>query len=265
LGERSLRRRGDDLGVTVEPQLLVLLLAAALGAGFVDAIAGGGGLLTVPVLLACHLPPHIALGTNKGQSTFGAVSSAVSFWRKNAVDRKRAPWAFVGGLTGAIAGASLLLRVRPEPLRPIIIALLVAAAVFVAARPHVAAAGIAARWRPLALAIVTFGLGMYDGFFGPGVGTMLIVAFTIVYGESITSASANAKVVNLASNLASLAIFASTGRVIWQIALPMAVANACGAALGAKMALKHGDRYVRTILLMVVAALVVKLTWDAMG
>lgn len=250
--------------MTLAPTDVALLVLAALGAGFVDAVAGGGGLLTLPALLAVHLPPQMALGTNKGQATFGAITSAVSFWRRGAVDRKRAPRAFLGGLLGAIAGASLLLRMRPEPLRPVIIALLVAAAVFVAARPRVASAGIAVRWRPWALAAMTFALGMYDGFFGPGVGTMLIVAFTIVYGESITSASANAKVVNLASNLASLAIFASSGRVIWSVALPMAAANTVGAWLGAKMVLRHGDRYVRVMLFLVVGALVIKLTFDAL-
>ncbi len=250
--------------MSLPPATLALLVTAALGAGFVDAIAGGGGLLTVPALMAAHLPPQMALGTNKGQSTFGAVSSAVSFWRRGAVDRKRTPRAFVGGLVGAICGVSLLLRMRPEPLRPIIIALLVAAAVFVAVRPRVAAAGLSANARPYALAAVTFSLGLYDGFFGPGVGTMLIVAFTIIYGESITSASANAKVVNLASNLASLAIFAWNDRVVWSIALPMAGANAIGAWLGARMALKHGDRYVRAVLFVVVFALVIKLSVDAL-
>ncbi len=250
--------------MNLAPTTLALLVTAAFGAGFVDAIAGGGGLLTLPALLAAQLPPQMALGTNKGQSTFGAVSSAVSFWRRGAIDRKRAPRAFLGGALGAIAGACLLLRMRPEPLRPIIIALLVAAAVFVAVRPRSGSAGLSVNVRPYALAAVTFSLGLYDGFFGPGVGTMLIVAFTIVYGESITHASANAKVVNLASNLASLAIFAWSDRVVWSIALPMAGANAVGAWLGARMALKHGDRYVRAVLFVVVFALVSKLTIDAL-
>jgi uncharacterized membrane protein YfcA len=238
-----------------------LLVGAGFGAGFVDSIAGGGGLITLPALLAAGLPPHLALATNKGQSVFGAISSAVGYARRGEIDRARAPLAFGLGFAGALVGAAAQLAVSPAVLRPLVIALLVVAAIVVAwprrtaVRVPLASAHI---WGP----IVALLLGVYDGFFGPGVGTMLLVAFVLLYGETLTRASGNAKVVNLASNVASFALFAWRGNILWGIALPMAVANAAGAWTGAHVAMKRGDRFIRVVVLAVVAALVVKLASD---
>jgi len=245
----------------VSPQVLALLVLAAFAAGLVDAIAGGGGLLTVPSLLAAGLPPQIALATNKGQACFGAVSSFASFWTKGGIDRKRAPYGFVCGFLGSIGGAQVLLLVKPEPLKPIVLVLLVLAAAFVA-WPRKPSKGEPHAWAMIALFPITFALGFYDGFFGPGTGSMLIVAFVLVFGDSMTRASGNAKVVNLASNLAALALFSLRGVVLWKIALPMALANATGAFVGARLAVRKGDRFVRVVVLVVVAALVLKILWD---
>jgi uncharacterized protein len=241
---------------------VLLAAATAFLAGIVDAIAGGGGLLTLPALLTLGLPPHLALGTNKGQAVFGAVSSFWTFWRKKAIDRSRAAVGFALGLCGSAAGALLVLAIRPESLRPVVILLLLAAAIVVAARGYVRAEPKA--WvHPLRLvALLAFGLGAYDGFFGPGTGSLLIVGFTLVFGDTLTRASGNAKVVNLASNLAAVAVFAWRGAVLWEIALPMAVANAAGATIGARLAVSRGDRLVRAMVLVVVSALIVKLGVD---
>jgi uncharacterized membrane protein YfcA len=245
----------------VSPQVLALLALSAFAAGLVDAIAGGGGLLTVPSLLAAGLPPQIALATNKGQASFGAVSSFISFWSKDGIDRKRAPYGFACGFLGALAGAQVLLLVKPEPLKPIVLVLLLLAAAFVA-WPRKPSRGEPHTWAMIALFPITFALGFYDGFFGPGTGSMLIVAFVLVFGDTMTRASGNAKVVNLASNLAALALFASRGVVLWKVALPMAAANAAGAFVGARLAVKKGDRFVRVVVLVVVAALVLKIVVD---
>lgn len=241
--------------------IVALLALASFIAGLVDAIAGGGGLITVPALLAAGLPPHVALATNKGQSTFGAVSSFVSFWRKGGIDRDRAPIGFLFGLLGSFAGARVVLFVRPEPLKPVILVLLLAAAMIVS-WPRKPTHGEPHSWAKLALAPVAFALGFYDGFFGPGVGSMLIVAFVLLFGDALTRASGNAKVVNLASNLAALTLFAAKGAVAWEIALPMAAANAGGAFLGARLALRRGDRFVRVFVLGVVTILVLKMAYD---
>lgn len=243
---------------------VALLAVAGFVAGFVDAIAGGGGLITLPVLLAGGLPPHLALATNKGQAVFGAISSSVRYARHGAIDRARAPAAFALGFAGSALGALAQLAVRPAVLRPLVIALLVISAVVVAwprhtrARPPLAHAGL---WG----AAVALILGAYDGFFGPGVGTMLIVAFVLVYGDALTAASGNAKVVNLASNLAAFALFSWRGNIVWAIALPMGAANLAGAWTGAHVAVRRGDRFIRVVVLTVVAALVAKLANDLRG
>jgi len=241
---------------------LPLLALAAFVAGLVDSIAGGGGLIVLPSLLAAGLPPHFALGTNKGQSLFGAVASAASFARRGYVDRARVIPGFALGFVGAIAGAFAQLAIRPDVLRPIVIALLLLAAGIVGwprrttgeARPIAHAKAIGA--------VVALVLGAYDGFFGPGVGTMLLVSAVLVYGDSLTHASGNAKVVNLASNVASFATFAFHGTILWSIALPMAACNALGAWIGARLAVKRGDKLVRVVVLAVVTALVAKIALD---
>jgi uncharacterized membrane protein YfcA len=250
--------------VIVAPWAMAALCAAAGCAGFVDAIAGGGGLVTVPALLSVIPSPHVALGTNKGQAVFGAVTSAASFWRGDGVDRARAPLGFACGAMGAVLGAWLQLRVRPEPLKPIALALLVAAAAIVALRPIILrrAAAHTTTFPRARLAGIALVIGAYDGFFGPGTGSLLIVAFVVFHGDTMTRASGNAKIVNLASNVTSFVIFAVKGTILWSVALPMALCNAAGAFVGAHTAMRRGDAFVRTVVLVVVAALVAKLGLD---
>jgi uncharacterized protein len=255
--------------------VLALLTLAGFIAGLVDSIAGGGGLITVPVLLAAGLPPQVAIATNKGQASFGAVSSFISFWARDGIDGPRAPLGFVAGLVGSLAGAQALLFMRPEPLRPLVIVLLVVAAVIVAwPREKGFASGVSLahgrvprgsspKWAMRALGPVALVLGFYDGFFGPGVGSMLIVAFVLLFHDSFARASGNAKVVNLASNLAALGLFAWRGVILWHVALPMAAANATGAFFGARLTVKHGERFVRPVLLAAVVAIVVKMLVDS--
>jgi hypothetical protein len=247
------------------PLSVVLLSAAAFAAGLADAIAGGGGLVSLPALLAAGLPPPLALGTNKGQAVFGAVTSAASFWRRGGVDRDRAALGFAAGFVGSWLGARTVLAVPARPLRGAVMALLLIAAAVVLVRrkvvPRPTRLGPVAR--RLALVAVALGLGAYDGFFGPGTGSMLLIAFATVFGDSLTRASGNAKIVNLASNLAAVALFASRGVVIWTVALPMAGANALGAATGAHLALRNGDRLVRVVVLVAVLAVVIKLAVEA--
>ena len=248
--------------MTPSPAVLALLALTAFVAGLVDAVAGGGGLFTVPALLAVGLPPSVALATNKGQAAPGAISSFVTFFRRGGVDRKRAPLGFACGFIGSLLGARLLLAMRPEPLRPVIVALLLFAlgVMLLRSRIHVRATPLS---RPrVVLAAVCLALGTYDGFFGPGTGSLLIVAFVTLFGDSPLYASGNAKVVNLASNLAAFTLFAWRGAILWQISLPMAAANIIGARLGARLALRQGDRFVRVVVTVVVLAVVVKLVFD---
>ena len=239
------------------------LCAAALGAGFVDAIAGGGGLITVPALMAAGLPLDLVFGTNKGQSVFGSFAAVLRFGRGGMLDRTRAAASFPAGFVGSLLGAWLLLQVRPEVLRPVVLVLLPVAAAVVLLRPRPAAPRTAAPAHALLLlGAISLAIGAYDGFFGPGTGTFLILAFVGVLGMGPTQASADAKVVNFASNIGAAALFACRGTVVWRIALPMAAAQFAGGYLGAHCALRVGDRLVRGTVALVVLSLVAKLAYD---
>jgi uncharacterized protein len=248
--------------VTTSPAVLALLALTAFVAGVVDAVAGGGGLFTVPALLAIGLPPSVALATNKGQAAPGAISSFVTFFRRGGVDKKRAPLGFVCGFVGSLLGARLLLAMRPEPLRPIIAALLLFALAVMLLRSRIAVRAEPLSYPRLVLVLVALALGTYDGFFGPGTGSLLIVAFVTFFGDSPLYASGNAKVVNLASNLAAFSLFAFRGAILWKISLPMAAANVIGARLGARLALRRGDGFVRVVVTVVVLAVVAKILFD---
>jgi hypothetical protein len=253
---------------SLSPLAVAALTGVAFAAGLIDAIAGGGGLLTVPALLAAGLPPHLALGTNKGQSVFGSGSAMVKYWRSGLIDPERARVGFPLGLLGSAAGAALVLAVPADELKPIVLVLLAAAALFIGLRrgtPEArAAAGLPPRWRggTVTAGLIALAIGAYDGFFGPGTGTFLIVAFVALLGDGLARASAGAKVVNFASNLAALAIFAWRGAVVWPVALPMAVGQLSGAWLGAHLAVRRGDALVRRVAVLSALALAVKLALD---
>jgi uncharacterized membrane protein YfcA len=264
------------------PLTIAALTLVAFAAGLVDAIAGGGGLLTVPALLAAGLPPHLALGTNKGQAVFGSGAAMVKFWHSGLIDPARARVGFPLGLLGSVGGAALVLAIPAASLKPIVLVLLAGAAVFIGLRrsPRPAApepALEAARFtapsatatapnhataRPVLAGLIALVIGAYDGFFGPGTGTFLIVAFVALLGDGLARASAGAKVVNFASNLAALALFAWRGLVIWPVALPMAVGQLCGGWLGAHLAVRRGDALFRRVAVLSALALAVKLALD---
>ena len=241
---------------------IALLVATAFVAGLVDAIAGGGGLFTVPALLSLGLPPSVALATNKGQAAPGAVASFVTYFRRGGVDRERAPLGFMCGFLGSLVGARLLLAMRPEPLRPVLVALLLFALAVMSLRSRIRRRSAPLTRPRLVLAIMALALGVYDGFFGPGAGSLLIVLFVTLFGDSPLLASGNAKVVNLGSNLAAFLLFAWRGAILWQVAAPMAAANVLGARVGAHLALRRGDRLVRVAVSVTVLAVVCKLLWD---
>ncbi len=244
---------------------ILLLSSVALVAGTIDAIGGGGGLLTVPALLAAGLPPHLVLGTNKGQAVFGSFAALVRFARGGLVDPRRAKVTFPLGLAGSLAGAALALALPASALRPAVIVLLAFAALFVGLRrgPPAPLAGAPSRRGSLAIAgAVAVAIGAYDGFFGPGTGTFLILAFVALLGDGLAQASAGAKVVNFASNLSAVGLFAARGTVVWRIALPMAACQLAGGWIGAHLAIRRGDAIVRRVVVAVALAAAAKLAWD---
>ena len=248
------------------PLVIALLAVTSFLAGTVDAIAGGGGLITLPALLAAGLPPHLAYGTNKGQSVWGSGAALATFWRGGRIDRRQASITFPLGLVGAALGARLVLELSNETLRPIAIAMLIGAASLLLVRRPMREEdeppGDRARRYLAIAALLALAIGAYDGFFGPGTGTFLIVGFVAFCGKGLTRATADAKVVNFASNLAAVTAFALAGTVAWSVALPMAAGQLAGGVVGARMAIRGGARLIRIAVLAVSGALIVKLVHD---
>lgn len=241
-----------------------LLFAAGLSGGFIDAIAGGGGLITVPTLLGVGLPPQLALGTNKAQSSCGTIIAVSRYARAGLVGWTEVRLAAALAFLGSMAGAWTLTLIGNDALRRIIPWMLLAVVVYVALSPRLGAQPTKARV-DATLFGWTFGLslGFYDGFFGPGTGAFWIFGLVTLLGQELTRANAFTKVVNLASNLGSLLIFALHGQVAPWIALAMIAGQLIGARLGSGLVLKHGAGLIRGVFLVVVLALVLRLLWSA--
>ncbi|MEU2763496.1 MULTISPECIES: TSUP family transporter [unclassified Streptomyces] len=251
---------------------LILLCLAAAAAGWIDAVVGGGGLLLLPALLLGlpHVPAAQVLGTNKAVAIVGTSGAAVTFLRKAPVRVGPAVRIGLMALAGSMTGAFFAAGISSEVLRPVIMVVLLGVAAFVLLRPSfgTAAAGDGtdrpvARTRIItAIVLVGGGIGFYDGLFGPGTGTFLVLGLTAVLHLDLVTASATAKIVNVCTNAGALAMFAYQGTVLWQLAAVMAVFNLAGAMIGARMALSRGSGFVRAVLLTVVFSLVAKLGFD---
>jgi uncharacterized membrane protein YfcA len=246
------------------PHLYVLLFGAGLFGGFIDSIAGGGGLITVPALLWAGLPPQLALGTNKAQSSFGTAISVSRYAQAGLVDWPEVRLAAVLSFLGSMAGAWTLTLISNDALKQVIPWMLLAVVVYVIASPRLGSATGQARLG-VALFSWIFGLtlGFYDGFFGPGTGAFWILAVVTLLGQELTRANAFTKVVNLGSNLGSLVVFVALGHVAPWVALAMVGGQLIGARLGSGLVLKHGAGLIRGVFLAVVLALVLKLLWPA--
>ncbi|WP_030210947.1 TSUP family transporter [Streptomyces bikiniensis] len=250
---------------------LVLLCLAALLAGWIDAVVGGGGLLLLPALLLGlpHAPAAQILGTNKAVAIVGTTGAAVTYVRKAPVRVGTAVRIGLAALTGSMAGAFFAAGISSDVLRPVIMVVLLGVAAFVMLRPSFGARAEGEERGPLtrarivtAIVVVGGGIGFYDGLFGPGTGTFLVLALTAVLHLDLVTASATAKIVNVCTNAGALAMFAYQGTVYWQLAAVMAVFNLVGGTVGARMALSRGAGFVRGVLLVVVFSLVAKLAFD---
>lgn len=255
--------------MTLDPTWIVLLCAAVF-AGFVDAVAGGGGLIQVPALFA-GLPreaPATLLGTNKVASIFGTLNAARRYARE--VDM---PWAVVlptalSACLFSFAGAAVVAWLPKEVMRPLVLLLLVSVAAYTLMQPDFGAQVREVRVPPhnllwVALAVGAL-LGFYDGVFGPGAGSFMIFAFVRLFGMDFLHASASAKIVNAATNAGALLLFAPQGHVLWALAVGMAVCNVAGAQLGSKLAIRHGSGFVRRVFLIMTMLLIAKIGWDTL-
>jgi uncharacterized membrane protein YfcA len=245
---------------------MVLLVLAAFCAGFVDSIAGGGGLIAMPALLLAGLSPVEALATNKLQGTFGSGTATWTYASRGLIPR-RGLWGMAevalvfGGVGSLLAGL-----VPQEWLRVAMPVVLIAVALFFALKPGLGDDDRAERIAPgvFALTVVPV-IALYDGLFGPGTGSFFMVAFILLAGMGVLKATAHTKVVNFASNLGSLGVFAFGGHILWGIGLAMGLAQIAGAALGARMAIRVGSGLIKPLLVMVCLAMAGRLLWQAWG
>lgn len=255
------------------PWPLFALCAAAGLAGLVDAVAGGGGLIQLPALFLWLPPPETAavaavLGTNKLSSICGTGMAAVQYARRIPLHRPLLLPAAGAALAGAFLGARAVAWVNPAVLRPLIWGLLVLVTVYTVARKRLGehhTPRFNARQERVWGALVGAGIGLYDGFFGPGTGSFLLFTLVSLFGFDFLVASASAKVINFATNLAALGTFAAGGQVLYRYGVPMAVCNVLGGWLGARLALGRGNRLVRAVFLTVTTALIVRFGWEVLG
>ncbi|MBO3749746.1 TSUP family transporter [Streptosporangiaceae bacterium NEAU-GS5] len=247
---------------------VVALLAAALAAGWVDAVVGGGGLLQLPALLLAGLSPVEALAVNKCAGVFGTGSAAVTYARKAVSDPGIAVPSGLLAVPFAGLGAASASMLNAAVLKPLVLVVLIGVAAFVTMRPAFGAAAHSERRIPARIAVAVglagTAIAFYDGLLGPGTGTFLLIVFASVVGMDFVHASATAKAVNTGTNLGALMVFAWQGHVLWGLGLGMAVCNIAGAQIGARMAIRRGARFVRIVLLCVVTALVIRLAYDLM-
>ena len=242
---------------------LCVLMGAAFFAGFIDSVAGGGGLLSLPATLLMGLPPHLALGTGKFMAAVGTTASFITYARNKAVVWRVAAVGVVFSFLGSAAGSETALRVDNAVLGKVILVLLPLAALmtFMPVRKGTREKAIG----PFALYVLTpvicLAIGFYDGFFGPATGSFMLLSLHFALGLNLIAASATAKAFNLASNVSSLAVFLLSGKVYWFAAIPMAIANMAGNILGSRLALRSGPQLVRRMLLISLCLLFATLVW----
>ncbi len=246
----------------LSPWAYPLLFSAGFAAGLVDAVAGGGGLITVPVLLNLGLPAPLALGTNKLQASFGSVAAATHYARGKVVDLDDC-WLGIG-LTaiGALGGAGCVQLLDAQLLGRLIPWLLAAIMIYMVARPKLGQVERPARMGKNAFFLL-FGLalGFYDGFFGPGVGSFWTIGLILLLGQNFMRATGYTKVMNATSNVASLALFAVGGQIVLDVGFTMAAGQLLGARIGAKLVMKRGSRFVQPIFLAMVTLTIARLIW----
>lgn len=244
---------------------MIFLCIAGFTASAVDAIAGGGGLINLPAILAAGVPPHFALGTNKFASSFGAFTSAYTFTREGKVFIPLMKYTVPCTLVGSVIGVLTALKIDQGFLQIIILVLIFGTAIYTITKKDF---GSENKFEGLTKksiiqgCIFAFSLGFYDGFFGPGTGSFLIFLFISIYGFDFTIAAGNSKVLNFVSNITSLVMFALNGKIYYMIGIPIGLAMIAGARVGSKVAIKNGAKVIKPIFVTIALVLTVKLLFD---
>jgi len=242
---------------------LLVLFFSGLMAGFVDSIAGGGGIITLPALLAVGIPPHEALATNKLQSSFGSFTSAFNYARLGLMKPKELIVGVVFTFIGAAIGAVVVQYFKADSLVSFIIVMLIIIFIYTLLTPNLGS-NTSTNKMPKNLFYIIFGLaiGFYDGFFGPGTGSFWTMALVLLLGLNLKAATAQTKLFNFTSNIVSLVVFIYSGLVIWVAGLIMGVGQIIGAFLGSSLVNKKEVKFIRIFFLAIVALTIVKLIWQ---
>ena len=243
--------------------MIIFLCLAAATAGFFDAIAGGGGLIQLPALLVGLNKSSVVevLGTNKFAAIFGTANAANRYRKGVAIDKKLLIKMALPAFIGSMGGAQLASHVPTRQMRVVVLIALIVIAIYTALNPKIGNEESAkpSKWIP---SFAGFGIGFYDGIFGPGTGTFLMAVLVGVLGYSFLSASAIAKFTNVATNLAALLIFAKHGAILWGIGIALAISNVIGSTIGSHMAIKGGSPLVRKVFLLMTTLLIAKVGYD---
>ena len=242
----------------------LIFLITGLIAGFIDAIAGGGGIITIPVLLACGIPPHIALATNKLQGTFGSGMASFNFISKGFISWKEVSLGVIYTFIGAAIGTYAILLVDASVLSKIIPVMLVGIFLYTLFSPKMGANDKRALLGShLFFFIFGLALGFYDGFFGPGTGTFWTIALVSIFGLNLKKATAQTKVMNFTSNIVSLAVFLWSGNVLFLVGLTMGLGQLIGANIGSNMVIKKEVSFIRGFFLLMVGLTLLKLIYSS--
>ena len=249
--------------MTLTPSTYLFVCPMLFLAGFIDSIAGGGGLVSLPVYLIAGLPPHNAVATNKMSSTFGTCLSTVRFFRNGLINVKLVLPSVLAAVCGSSVGAHISMAIDADVLRRVMIFILPVAAFFVLNKKLFHDGGddasdFSVRTGVIATA-AAFLIGMYDGFYGPGTGTFLIIVFTVFARLNIKTANAHAKVINATTNMTALVIFLLNGKVLFPLGIFTALCNMAGNYVGSGLVMKKGAAIVRPMLIVVLILLFVKL------
>lgn len=253
--------------MNISASMYVIVCPLVFLAGFVDSIAGGGGLISLPAFLLAGLPAHYAIGTNKTAMSIGTFTAAAEYIKSGKIDLRVGLLAAIGSFVGAAAGSSWALMITDDRLKIIMLAILPVVAVFLLVKKDFGLASgsfkiISNRRMIISALLIGLIIGVYDGLIGPGTGTFLILAFTAFMGFDLIKSSGCAKVANLASNVASMIIFIANGKVLIALAIPAAVFAVAGNYTGAKLAISRGNQYVRYVIFLVIGLLFIKMATE---
>jgi uncharacterized membrane protein YfcA len=247
----------------------ILVCVAALCAGFIDAIVGGGGLVQTPVLFMAfpNLPVANLLGTTKIPSFSGTAVSLYQYAKRVSIEWKMILWVVLAAFCSSMAGSRLVSLVSNQTFKPIILGALILVAIYTYSKKNFGQQKeLLLTFNQTLLRGISAGLliGFYDGFIGPGTGSFLVLIFISVLGQDFLHASAHTKIVNLATNLASIIYFAINGNILFELAIPMAACNMLGGFIGSKFALLKGNKFIRLFFLCVVCATIVRFGYDVL-